>query len=226
VVFISFLLLITSSSSNNDGLSTSTNIKARPTGNREISKALAHLRSNPAVKDDLPGTEDDLHQYAEERENALLSLVDGVDKILGYASRISFLVNLVGSFVKEAPKYTIDDVMDQLNTQFADVKNQLSVIYNKMQKQDIDAYHAVEDAVTAANTDIQFNNTLELNSRALNLYDQLNVFSRGMLGQNSLSGDILQVTSDLLKVILKLLNIVRILFIYEYIFTFYLVSEH
>ncbi len=139
---------------------------------------------------------------------------------------ITNLVNLVGSFVKEAPKYTIDDVMDQLNTQFADVKNQLSVIYNKMQKQDIDAYHAVEDAVTAADTDIQFNNTLELNSRALNLYDQLNVFSRGMLGQNSLSGDILQVTSDLLKVILKLLNIVRILFIYEYIFTFYLVSEH
>ena len=75
-----------------------------------------------------------------------------------------------------------------------------------MQKQDIDAYHAVEDAVTAANADIQFNNTLELNSRALNLYDQLNVFSIGMLGQNSLSGDILQVTSDLLKVILKLLN--------------------
>jgi len=180
VVFISFLLLVTSSSSNNDGLSTtSTNIKAnRPTGNREISKALAHFRSNPAVKDDLPGTEDDLHQYyaSEERENALLSLVGGLDKILGYASRISFLVNLIGSFVKEAPKYTIDDVMDQLNTQFADVKNQLSVIYNKMQKQDIDAYHAVEDAVTAADTDIQFNNTLELNSRALNLYDQLNVF--------------------------------------------------
>ncbi len=91
--------------------------------------------------------------------------------------------------------------MNQLNSQFSDVKKQLSVIYNKMQKQDIDAYRAVEDAVTAANSDIKLNSVLDLISRGSRFFDQLNIFSKGMLGENGFSADILQVTSDLLKVL-------------------------
>jgi len=102
---------------------------------------------------------------------------------------------------QKGPKYSIDDVMNQLNSQFSDVKKQLSVIYNKMQKQDIDAYRAVEDAVTAANSDIKLNSVLDLISRGSRFFDQLNIFSKGMLGENGFSADILQVTSDLLKVL-------------------------
>ena len=60
----------------------------------------------------------------------------------------------MGSFVEEAAIYTINDVMVRLNAQFTDVKNHLSVIYNHMLKQGIDAYREVEDAVTAASNGI------------------------------------------------------------------------
>ena len=217
VVTISLILFITFNLSYSDGLKNSNNTNFT-VKDREISKALLPLGLGANVDFHYPNKGHILHHYSKEgynrmiqtsRSNALDMFLGGIDKILGFTSMIFDFASLFGIYLGEAPKYSIDDVMNQLNNQFSDVKNQLSVIYNKMQKQDIDAYHAVENAVTAANTDIQFNNTLELNSRALNLYDQLNVFSRGMLGQNSLSGDILQVTRDLLKVILlKLLNIV------------------
>ncbi len=200
VILFSILLFSTPSSSYSNGLSNSSNTKA--TGDdREISKASSLLKFDPII-DLLYAKEGyDGMGKTSRSDNPLLMFASGLDKVLGYASRIVFVVNLFRSFLVEAPKYSIDDAMNLLNTQFDNVKNQLSVIYSKMQKKDIDAYHAVEDAVTAANIDIQLNSTLDLIPRGLRLFDQLIIFLKGLLGKNDLSADILQVTTDLLKVI-------------------------
>jgi len=211
VVTISLFLFITSSLSYSDGLN-STNFTLE---DREISKALLTLSLGANVDFDFPN-KGDLHHYSKEgyngiRQTRLLNVLDmflgGLEKIQGFKSMILDFASMFGIYLEQAPKYSIDDVMNQVNTQFADVKSQLSVIYNKMLKQDIDAYRAVEDAITAANSDIKLNSTLDLTSRGLRLYDQLNIFSRGMLGQNGLSADILQATTDLLKVLPLTLNV-------------------
>jgi len=206
VVFVSFLLLIASSSSNKDGPSVSHNVKVS-LDNRETSKD--SIKVEPII--DFSNTNDEAHHYLEtsidgmrqiavRQQNPFINFVGNLNTVLGFGSSVLTIVGFFLPFLGGASKYNIDDVMNKVTTEFSDVKNQLSVVYNKMQKQDIDAYRAVEDAVTAANTDIQLSSTLDLISRGLRLYDQLNVFSKGMLGQNGFSADILQVTSDLLKV--------------------------
>lgn len=44
---------------------------------------------------------------------------------------------------------------------------------------------------------MEFNSTLDLVNRAVNLYDGLKYFLTGMLGQNSIGGDILKITHDM-----------------------------
>ena len=214
VVFISFVLFVTSTSSNSEGLNASNDSRVILEG-REIFETLSSLDFNLLVPVQLSITNNNSHQYIEEdnnkmtqttRSNALQLFANGLEEILGFGSLILDFANLFGIYLGEASKYSIDDVMNQLNAQFADIKNQLAVIYNRMLKQDIDAYRAVEDAVTAANTDIQLSSTLDLISRGLRLSDKLFIFSKGMLGQNGMSADILQVTSDLLKVLPLLLD--------------------
>ena len=143
VVTISLFLFITSSLSYSDGLN-STNFTVE---DREISKGLLTLGLGGNVDFDFPNKEN-LQQYSKEgyngiRQTRLLNPLDmflgGIDKILGFKSMILDFASLFGIYLEEAPKYSVDDVMNQLNKQFSDVKNQLSAIYNKMLKQDIDS---------------------------------------------------------------------------------------
>ena len=116
VVTISLFLFITSSLSYSDGLNNS-NSTSFTVGDRGTSKALG-LGSNVDFNFSNNG---DLRQYSKESYNEmiqtrLLNALDmflgGIDKILGFKSMILDFASLFGIYLEEAPKYSIDDVMN------------------------------------------------------------------------------------------------------------------
>lgn len=89
------------------------------------------------------------------------------------------------------------EVMFALKTQFTQIKNQLNVTFSKMGQIQISQYQGVELSVLGALNDMEFNSTLDLLNRAVTLCDGLKYFLTGMLGQNSIGGDILKIAHDL-----------------------------
>ena len=48
----------------------------------------------------------------------------------------------------------------------------------------------------AAKSDIKFNNSIEIESRSVALYDKLNIFLKGMLGETLVAHDVLKSDRD------------------------------
>lgn len=81
-----------------------------------------------------------------------------------------------------APKYTTDDIMAKLDTEFVAVKNQLKEIYAKLAVAQVQNYQSAEEAVSASVNDMKFNSSYSIDIRAPILYDKIQYFLNGMLG--------------------------------------------
>lgn len=201
LVFVSSFLLLLATSSSYDAVFGGFNNTIDGALSSPISVG-SLLDSQPDFQDDknLFGVSFEGNEAELEREISVKNIFGRFDKVLGFSSSIVEISNFFGGLFGRASQFDIDDLMKEVTTQFNDVKLQLSTIYDHMKKQDVDAYRDVENALTAANHDVQVKNTLDLISRGLRLSDQLVIFAKGLLGQNSLSGDILAITGDLRKV--------------------------
>ena len=104
--------------------------------------------------------------------------------------------------MSQPPKNTVDDVMKLLRTEMKEVKEQINKIEKRLTEQEIYLYQNVEDAVSDAINDYIFQSHVDLPSRAVKLYDRLETFmSKGMLGQGTLSADLMKTLVDLYDVI-------------------------
>lgn len=142
---------------------------------------------------------------------SLALLLDFVEldspRILGAISFIGFASSILTIFsffdaMSQPPKNTVDDVMKLLRTEMKEVKEQINKIEKRLTEQEIYLYQNVEDAVSDAINDYIFQSHVDLPSRAVKLYDRLETFmSKGMLGQGTLSADLMKTLVDLYDVI-------------------------
>ena len=97
-------------------------------------------------------------------------------------------------------KYTVDQVMETMQNEFYIVKKALSGVYAVMDKHTVQSYVDVEVAINGAMNDMKFNSSVELDIRAVELYDQVEFFLLGMLGKNTIGPDILKAVRGFTKV--------------------------
>ena len=83
------------------------------------------------------------------------------------------------------------------------VKKALSGVYAVMDKHTVQSYVDVEVAINGAMNDMKFNSSVELDIRAVELYDQVEFFLLGMLGKNTIGPDILKAVRGFTKVSLS-----------------------
>ncbi len=122
--------------------------------------------------------------------------------IIGFASSMKGVYEYFNSLFNPAvtPKHTVDDVMKKIDMQFTQVKLDLAEIKEKLSAQEIYAYREVELAINGAFNDMYHKNSIDIQSRAIKLYDQLDVFLKGMLGNTNTLPDLLNTVRDLYDV--------------------------
>ncbi len=129
-------------------------------------------------------------------------LLGGLDTIVGFASSMIDIYQFFDSIFNPAitPKYTVDDVMNKINVQFSEVKKDLTEIKEKLSEQEIYAYREVELAINGAYNDMYLKSSIDIQSRAVKLHDQLDIFMQGMLGIANTFPDLLNTVRDLYDV--------------------------
>lgn len=100
----------------------------------------------------------------------------------------------------EEPQATIKDVIKKMESEFKDVKGQLTHISTELQNLKIFTYHNVDLAVDLSVSDIIHKTNTDLANRAINLFIQLVTFMKGMLGANTLSPDLMEPIRNLYDV--------------------------
>ncbi len=121
--------------------------------------------------------------------------------IIGFLPKIYDIYKKINSLMNpEAPKQTLEDVMKKITQDFSEVKNQLKAIEKKLSQQEVHVYHNVEKAVIGGINDLQFKSTINIEPRAVELYDQLNIFVNGMLGQSTVIPDLLATLGNVYEV--------------------------
>jgi len=127
--------------------------------------------------------------------------------IIGFLPKIYQVYKTIDSLLNpEVPKKTLEDVMSRVTQEFSEVKNQLKNIETKLTQQEVHVYHNVEVAVVAGLNDLKYQSSIDIKSRAVALYDQLNIFLNGMLGHSTVIPDLLATLRQLFGV--RHLNIV------------------
>jgi len=94
------------------------------------------------------------------------------------------------------PKYTVGDVMKKLDTQFTQVKGDLTEIIARWSAQEISTYRELEMAINNAFNDIRLGSSIDSQSKAVKLYNQLDAFMQGMLGATKTFPDLLNSVRD------------------------------
>lgn len=121
--------------------------------------------------------------------------------IIGFLPKIYQVYKTIDSLLNpEVPKKTLEDVMARVTQEFSEVKNQLKNIEKKLTQQEVHVYHNVEVAVVAGLNDLKYQSSIDIQSRAVALYDQLNIFLNGMLGHSTVIPDLLATLRDLFGV--------------------------
>lgn len=121
--------------------------------------------------------------------------------IIGFLPKIYQVYKTIDSLLNpEVPKKTLEDVMTRVTQEFSEVKNQLKNIETKLTQQEIHVYHNVEVAVVAGLNDLKYQSSIDIKSRAVGLYDQLNIFLNGMLGHSTVIPDLLKTLRELFGV--------------------------
>lgn len=122
-----------------------------------------------------------------------ISVIKGIK---GFISTLMWIYNTYKSLTEE-PKATLDDVIKQIDSEFRDVKAQLTKIATTLHKLEIYTYRDVDLVVDKSISDITHKTTTDLSTRAINLYDQLFTFMRGILGIHTTSPDLLDTLRNL-----------------------------
>jgi len=123
------------------------------------------------------------------------------DRLLPFAI-VGFLSNAITIFsffydLFNQPKYTTDDVMSTIDSEFKEIRNQMLKIENQIGRLEIALYKDVELAVAESINDIRFSSSSGLGRRAINLYNKIEYFLNGMLGQNLAGADIFKIVQTM-----------------------------
>lgn len=133
--------------------------------------------------------------------------------IKGFASSLVTIYNMGQSMVR-MPQTTLDDVVKKIDTEFKDMKTQLTEIASALQRMEIYTYRDVDLAVDKSISDMAHKTKTDLATRAIGLYDQLFTFLRGILGIHTASPDLLVTLRNLYDVSLFHLIFIVNLFIF------------
>lgn len=121
--------------------------------------------------------------------------------IIGFLPKIYEVYKAINALLNPgAPKQTLEDVMAKITQDFSEVKNQLKGIEKRLTQHEVQMYHNVEKAVLGVINDIKYKSTINIESRAVELYDQLNIFVNGMLGISTVTPDLLETLRSLYDV--------------------------
>jgi len=128
-------------------------------------------------------------------KNQQLSLIIGeenpyyfgtVNTLIGFASSMIGIYQFFDSLFKpETPQRTLTEVINKMDTEFTQVKRDLNVIKELLNKQELYRYGEVEAAVYSFINDLQHSSPVDIPSRAVRLYDQLDIFMKGLLGDTT-----------------------------------------
>ena len=139
-----------------------------------------------------------------------------IKTIIGFASSIKSMYEEFDKLLNPAvtPKYTVDDVMSRINEQFSKVSQDLNEIKTTLNENQMAVYGNVELALNNAFNDMRLTNTIQLKSRAINLFDRLGEFMKGMLGKFNILPDLLKTVSGLYDVSYQYFMRVDLYFLY------------
>lgn len=135
-----------------------------------------------------------IHAYESEYALPIMTVIGFLPKIYEIYKKIDALLN------PEAPKQTLEDVVLKVTQEISEVKNQLKAIEKKLTQQEIYVFHNIERVVNGGLNDLKFKSTINLESRAVELFDQLSTFVNGMLGQSTVIPDLLATLKSLNEV--------------------------
>jgi len=121
-----------------------------------------------------------------------------VKAMKGFASSLMSIYGMYKSFMEKPA--TLDDVIKKIESEFKDVKAQLTQIATTLHKLEIYTYRDVDLVVDKSISDVVHKTTTDLGNRAVNLYDQLFTFMRGILGIHTASPDLLDTLRNLYDV--------------------------
>jgi len=149
-------------------------------------------------------------------DRLIFALLGIINNVVGFVSSalgiVDFFRNLFGSGADDPSsglpppkpsKYTVDQVMETMQNEFIIVKEALGGVYAVMDMQSVLSYVDVEVAINGAMNDMNFNSSVQLDIRAVELYDQVEFFLLGMLGKNTIGPDILKAVRGFTKVSLS-----------------------
>lgn len=120
-----------------------------------------------------------------------------IDTFMGFFADLTGIFSFANDQMATAPKYTVDDVMTKMDSEFAGLSNQMDNIQNQLSKAEYNVYKDVELAVITASNAIKFQSTANLNSNANILYNNLDIFLKGLLGITTIAPDILKAAKDI-----------------------------
>lgn len=121
--------------------------------------------------------------------------------IIGFLPKLYQVYKTIDTLLNpEEPKKTLEDVMNRVTQEFSEVKNQLKVIEKKLIQQEIYVYRDVEAAVVVSLNALKHQSSIDIQSGANTLYNQLNLFLNGMLGHSITNPDLLVTLRELHEV--------------------------
>lgn len=154
---------------------------------------MAYNRNNQPEKNSIALDDNSTPEFGVQGESRQLQIILGV--VSNLLTLYQFIMQLIGG---SGP--TLDNVMTTMQSQFADVHNELQQLYGTMEQFQIQQYQYVEEAVTKGIEDAQAKSRINTLCNAMDLYDKLQFFLLGMLGQNVIAADILAAASGVSNV--------------------------
>lgn len=138
------------------------------------------------------------------------SLGSSINTFIGFASSVIGIYQFFDSvFNPGTPQGTVNDVLNKMDTEFTLVKRDLNVIKDMLNKQELYRYGEVEAAVNSFINDLKHSSPVDIPSRAVRLYDQLDIFMKGLLGETTgLFPDLLVAVRNVYDVSFKLCFII------------------
>lgn len=130
-------------------------------------------------------------------DRVIIDFVGFVSSVIGIFSFFQTLLSPTPD-----PKVTLDTVVKKLDEEFQQVNAKLSELLKKTTQLQISQYHSFEKALFGAINDMKYKekDPATLNSRALTLFDELQSFMKGMLGQSNTAVDLIKAVMELQNV--------------------------
>jgi len=159
---------------------------------------VASENSSPSISEIKVSLEKNYSTIRDDRYYLWFLFGPSSDIFVSGAAIVNYFSSLFGGGVggkSSTPKpseYPIDFVLETMSLEYEGVIRRLSGVYQEMNKEQVQPYYHVQATVNGALSDMKSNSSVELNVRAMKLYDQVEFFLSGMLRNNTVGVDIVR----------------------------------